>query len=347
MPTFSEGDKGVTTGAREPMTDVHLSGSENVGGGSLAPEVDPENGDEKADFKAAFWSAVTWLQNAFRPFRKAFLFPLKSATVAIWWLAVLWVVLYAAHLMLPSTLLPPSVGKFKEELFSNADDLFARKAEVAYDLRENSAERATEVWVANCLFADLDPRVKPQEAADLAYWNRATAMAYNLRGFSKDLAYRSQRYSEELDQFRNKSVWYASVLIVLGMLTTIVSALNSSQFGSGTTLSASTIKIVAIILPALATAITAYSSLNAPADATSMRSQVIYNVASLGAQMTSDLNQLSCSSRIKFDDLNKKVADWSQKYADTVVGIELSQGRPKSAGNSGQPLPAENKDGPH
>lgn len=359
MPTFSESDQSLATknsklidgdlrpptklgsASSEPLVSIDNNGAVSTvpieddakAGERPTPGIKHEVNSEKYGKNEPAFSMAKKIISAFRPFWKGFYAPFFIALLVVWWFVVLWIVLYSAHIIIPSSVLPYDVGSYKERFFYGADVLFGRQRPRQYDFRENSVQRASEVWIDKCLFSDLDRTQKPTNSKDLLYWNSAQAAAGHVSAFSEDLAYKSQRYWEELDQFRSKSVWYASILIVLGMLTTIVSALNSSQFGSGTNFSASTIKIFAIILPALATAITAYSSLNAPTDATSMRSQLIYNVASLGAQMTADLNQLGCKSRIEIEKLHAKISDWNMKYADTIVGIELSQGRSKSGGN--------------
>lgn len=285
-----------------------------------APVADPEARAEQIDTATAFKSVA--------PFAASIagwlVWPLKIAILLIAVVAIVWPTLYFVHLVVPSSVLPEQVAEFKQNLFKDADVYLGRQPE-----ENNKYNPAMSIGASVRLL--LSSCLPEQTEANGELYSRAQALFESVAIFAQEIAVTSGQYFLELSQLRSKTVWYASVLIVLGMLTTIVSALNSSQFGSGSSNSASFIKIVAIILPALATAITAYAALNASSDQTALKTQLVFNLTALGAQMNTDLNAIHCPIKAdsEIDAVYKKMAAWRQKQTDSILSVEFSQGRPK------------------
>ncbi|MBY3383206.1 hypothetical protein [Rhizobium laguerreae] len=326
-------------GAPLPTGETPTGDVKREAGGAVDPPAvaTPDPGEEKIDCAATFTAApftasiVGWLA-----------LPLKIAILGVATIAIVWSTLYFVHLVIPSRIFSPDIAQFKQDLFRDADVYLGRQEEISNNFNPAmSVGASVRVLLASCM-----PEENPENNG---LYIRAKGLFDSVAIFAQEIALTSGQYFVELNQLRSRTIWYASVLIVLGMLTTIVSALNSSQFGSGPSTSASFIKIVAIILPALATAITAYAALNASSDQTAVKSQLVFNLSALGAQMNTDLNAIHCpiEADSEIDTVYKKMAAWRQKQTDSILSIEFSQGRPKSTptgeegvGNGVTPTPA-------
>ncbi len=160
----------------------------------------------------------------------------------------------------------------------------------------------------------------------------------------------SAKLKQEASDIRQAQLYFSGTLILLGLLTTVVSALNSTQFGSGTNLSASVIKITAIILPALVTAVTAYGALVAAPDSASRKSQLVYNLIRLRTELVSYAHTLPCP--LTQDKVEVQVAgysNWSKRYGDIIASAEIDQpavqGEGQGKGDQNKPA-ANNSENP-
>ncbi|UFX12256.1 hypothetical protein [Sinorhizobium meliloti] len=251
-------------------------------------------------------------------FSSAFIKLLRGASVVVAGLCVVWLVLFALHVAIPSNVIAavhPNAAMLKDLFFEDADRALGRGINqpdspgVDGDFLRTTAGS----WDKQCL---RQGKIEPRRA-------RLGEQTFHL---TKEIYYRLNSYKKELEDLRQNSVIFASVLIMLGMATTIVSALNSSEFGSGTSRSASTIKVTAIVLPALGTAITAYAALYAPSDQAARKAQLVSNLTGIGSDISVVLTQATCPiPDADIASLERQLANWRRRLNDTVAGAETSE----------------------
>ena len=203
---------------------------------------------------------------------------LNSLFIFLTIISTVWFGLYVLHLLIPtqlvSTYYSENVGSFKSALFRPMDDMFGENDPYGDSELGIIVESGTTQWWLRICYPARPTKV--DETTENLRLNRLLA---SVSSKSFEIDRRSVQGQADLVSLRMASLWFSSVLIVLGMATTIVSALNSTEFGSGSSYSASMIKVTAIILPALATAVTAYSALYASSDQAARKTQLVYNLS--------------------------------------------------------------------
>ena len=133
-------------------------------------------------------------------------------------------------------------------------------------------------------------------------------------------------------------------IIAVGLTTTILVSFSATEFGKGDAPLARTIRILAIIFPALGTAAAAVNSFYSPRDEMTRANHTLASLSQLHGQIVTETWLLACAkdnttpSKI----LGDKLADWSKRYQDvlTVGDITKSTTNDRSqGGNPGQPKP--------
>lgn len=265
---------------------------------------------------------VSWVPSTFRTF-------VKLATLFVATLCVIWVVLFSLHFIIPTSVLAdplPKLAFLKEAMFANADAALGRNE---YDTQTQAPAQAqfiydtTYGWSETCL--------EPDQSAE---WARLRRLQNSTSVVARQIAITISEASTSLDTMRNTAVRFASLLILLGMATTIVSALNSSEFGSGSGKWAATIKITAIVLPALSTAITAYAALYSPPDLATRKAQLVSNLSSLGSDIAVAIADVPCPIRDQKDlvAIEKQLASWQKRLSEVVSNSII----PQPSSGSGQ-----------
>ena len=109
------------------------------------------------------------------------------------------------------------------------------------------------------------------------------------------------------------------VAIALGLATTVLVSLSSTEFGKGDGLLARSIRILAIVLPALGTATAAVAAFYSPGQSYSRATQALASYRQVHDQITTDLGPLQCPTSSKagaVNDLATKLAVWKKSLRD-------------------------------
>ncbi|ABF12345.1 hypothetical protein Rmet_5486 (plasmid) [Cupriavidus metallidurans CH34] len=109
------------------------------------------------------------------------------------------------------------------------------------------------------------------------------------------------------------------VAIALGLATTVLVSLSSTEFGKGDGRTARAIRILAIVFPALGTATAAVAAFYAPGQSYARASQALAGFRQVHDQIASDLGELTCptsSDPGAANDLSAKLAGWKKSLRD-------------------------------
>ncbi len=257
----------------------------------------------------------------------------KAALTFVGMVALLWGVLFSIHLAVPSGL----VAMWSPEFAAVKEEMFRPAAAIGLDTREEPPIRISgegqflyglaSNW-SDCLVPKDD-----QSKARIDRLGRSTQM------LAQEIGLTAAEASAGLEGLRSTAFRFAWTLILLGMATTIVSALNSSEFGSGSGRWASIIKVTAIILPALATAITAYAALYTPPDLATRKAQLVSNLSGLGSDMAVTLSEATCpiSKPDEIAALEKQMSGWRKRLSEVVSNANVPSPSSSSPGQTGTP----------
>ncbi|MGR6465784.1 hypothetical protein [Rhizobium sp. PAMB 3182] len=137
-----------------------------------------------------------------------------------------------------------------------------------------------------------------------------------------------QSYKDQLEQMRKVGARYTFALIVLGFLMTVVSAINSSEWSKEPGVRSTAIRLAAIALPALITAITATAALFAPNDSISRKSQLVFNLLTLQAEMNAAISALPCPvNETETATFQQSIADWNKRASTVIATAEFQPAR--------------------
>jgi hypothetical protein len=137
-----------------------------------------------------------------------------------------------------------------------------------------------------------------------------------------------QSYKGQLEQMRKVGARYTFALIVLGFLMTVVSAINSSEWSKEPGVRSTAIRLAAIALPALITAITATAALFAPNDSISRKSQLVFNLLTLQAEMNAAISGLPCPvNETETATFQQSIADWNKRASTVIATAEFQPAR--------------------
>jgi len=112
------------------------------------------------------------------------------------------------------------------------------------------------------------------------------------------------------------STWAA---ILLGLATTVLVSLGATEFGKGESRTARTIRILAIIFPALGTAAAAVTAFYAPREDLARSSQALASFRQVHDQIASELGPLNCPAprdAAANKEMAARVADWKKSLKD-------------------------------
>jgi hypothetical protein len=127
------------------------------------------------------------------------------------------------------------------------------------------------------------------------------------------------------------------VSIMIGMITTILVSVSSTEFGRGDGPRQKLIRVFAIIFPALGTAAAAVTSFYSPQAEWGQASRTLASVAQLHGQMALAVWKLPCTTTDTDDTsatpLMTALDDWSKRYTD-IQTISNASGAP-GGGNQG------------
>ena len=115
--------------------------------------------------------------------------------------------------------------------------------------------------------------------------------------------------------------------IFLGLVTTVLVSLSSTEFGRGDSQVARIIRILAIVFPALGTATAAVAAFYAPGETHSRASQALAGFRQVHDQIAGDLGALACPSSSEpaaGSELVNKLAVWKKSLRDAQTVKEAA-----------------------
>jgi hypothetical protein len=199
-------------------------------------------------------------------------------------------------------------------------------------------------WIQNCMgidtfdplneirFAFLPPTFQ-QLLGPLKGW--PSSIRRPTRG-ERALVQLSNNLAEQRVAFSSKvrsaySFWEATALvsIVIGMVTTILVSVSSTEFGRGDGRRQRLIRGLAIIFPVLGTATAAIINFYSPQAEWGQASRTLASLTQLHDQMSLALRKLPCSSTETDENssLTTALDDWSKRYVDIQTIASASGGQ--------------------
>jgi hypothetical protein len=234
-------------------------------------------------------------------------------------------------------------------------DYAAASSPTQYQLRSGSevevetqaasaSHRTVSGWVLNCLGLKHNQSI-PQRFLDMTYLVPADFASYGYADPSDGVRepYRLENAIVALSQTlaRQRIVlrarvesayrtWetFTLIAIALGMITTIIVSLSSTVYGRGEGRVATGMRILAVVMPALGTAVTAVIAFYGPQAEYNQESRTLASVRQLHGQMEVGVGKLRCIEHDKGDDpterdASRQVNEWSNRYAD-IQAISLT-----------------------
>lgn len=121
------------------------------------------------------------------------------------------------------------------------------------------------------------------------------------------------------------STWLA---ILIGLATTVLVSFGSTEFGKGDTKTARTIRILAIIFPALGTAAAAITAFYAPREDLARSSQALASLRQVHEQIAAELGSVKCPTRSEVEDgkgeITLKLVSWKKSLKDSRTITEAA-----------------------
>ncbi|MBY3472084.1 hypothetical protein HFN78_14270 [Rhizobium laguerreae] len=266
--------------------------------------------------------------------RKVFSFSIKSvcyaAGIVLFFLtaiASIWVLLLIIFTFIPNGALDPPLHSIAQNYFGPAQRALGLAQR--YDIRVQQMDgpiATAENWVQGCFpRPDRDKELNPTELTHLTFQRKVEAQAEGVNFYLDS-------YKNELVRMKRLASAFAAVLIILGMTTTIVSALNSSELGTGSGRTATIIKVTAIVLPALGTMVTAFAALYASTDQAARKAQLVYNLSALSTEMNEAYLSAVCpvTADTNLSDMETRLVSWSRRLSEIVANAEYSSGQSKA-----------------
>jgi hypothetical protein len=160
----------------------------------------------------------------------------------------------------------------------------------------------------------------PDEARKLTIYNEQRAILVLNRSLSFG------RISYQL-QAEDANSWFKFLTLLgigVGMLTTVVVSISSTEFGRGEGDREKAIRLLAIILPILGTVMPGVIAFYSPQTYVNQASRALTRVTQLHAQMAVNIWTLKCDLD---DDAKKRLNEWSARYVD-IQTISAAGGVP-------------------
>jgi hypothetical protein len=140
------------------------------------------------------------------------------------------------------------------------------------------------------------------------------------------------------------STWAA---IFLGLATTVLVSLGSTEFGKGDSRSSRTIRVLAIIFPALGTAAAAFTAFYAPREDLARSSQALASFRQVHDQIASEIGPLECpvsTDAVAGREIFVRVAGWKKSLKDArtvaeaaaLAAVDPAHGQIQSNAKSGE-----------
>jgi hypothetical protein len=133
------------------------------------------------------------------------------------------------------------------------------------------------------------------------------------------------------------------IIILLGLLTTIVVALSSTEYGKGELLRARLLRLFAITLPAIGTAVAAINAFYSPSQELVRATRTVSTLGQLHNQIALEVWTAGCDVQsTEPNAINNKTAQWIKRYQDIQ---SLAGTAAEAQPGGGGPTTAPRKDG--
>jgi hypothetical protein len=113
------------------------------------------------------------------------------------------------------------------------------------------------------------------------------------------------------------STWSA---VLLGLATTVLVSLSSTEFGKGDSRLSRSTRVLAIVFPALATAVAAITAFYAPREDLARSSQALVSARQIHDQIAADIGQVPCPSEEDAanggGEIARKLVEWKKSIRD-------------------------------
>jgi hypothetical protein len=113
------------------------------------------------------------------------------------------------------------------------------------------------------------------------------------------------------------STWSA---VFLGLATTVLVSLSSTEFGKGDSGVARSIRVLAILFPALGTAVAAIAAFYAPREDLARSSQALVSLRQIHDQIAADISQVPCPTEEEAahggGEITRKLVEWKKIIRD-------------------------------
>ncbi|NKQ73835.1 hypothetical protein C3Y89_26465 [Rhizobium sp. UPM1132] len=246
-------------------------------------------------------------------------------------IACLWIILFVVSRAVPQNLIYAIDSPLVYKIFGALTPLKPEETELS---------NVVAPWLSRCAAQDQGPQtpstlivVSPgqnsaRDIESLPFGNVGLRQGFSevtFQGYR--IASQIESSKRELAQLRWESNLFTTTLIMLGFLTTVFAAANSSDLWKDKPRATIWIKSAAIVLPALATAMTAVQTVYASPDALSRKAQLVYSLVNLQSEIAATLTELDCPTDAKMPaDLKRAAAEWNRRFGATLANTEFSQG---------------------
>jgi hypothetical protein len=263
--------------------------------------------------------------------------PIRWAINLLIILLCLWVSFYAL-----GYLLPRYVADYSRFITNEAFARFDFPSPFMFEQQQQTyvaADINSSQWFYVCqpeaalLSADQsisNPYYRDRASPALSSWSaldqRSYAAMQPILAYSTRLARQIESSKQELEDLRLVSRAFVTTIILVGFATTVIAAANSSDLWKDRPRTSLTIKALAIIFPAMTTALAAIQTVYAAPDALSRKAQLVFTLVNLQTEMTASLTQGQCPVDGKLSDaLRASLADWTKRFGTTIATAEFTQ----------------------
>jgi hypothetical protein len=282
-------------------------------------------------------------------FRTTVLFLFKATALIICTILCVFVIGWIALFVLPQQL--------KEDMISSLGFThYGEKIDESEDLSYANTPANDHVyvgqWIMNCLkihsVRDIPANIYSDFAppGNLGEGNRGAEPITLLVSYKNLIRLSKYVSSARLSLNNNVKKLYSFyqistiITIALGFITTVLVSLRSTEFGQGDTRIAKSIRVLAIVFPALGTASAAIIAFYSPQAKMNSASHTSANLAQLDSQITLGIAELGCASGQDDDNdkaLGEKVLQWTKRYQDIQTVAETTPSGGTKTDETGAP----------
>lgn len=190
-------------------------------------------------------------------------------------------------------------------------------------------------WVNNCRVVVPIEEIEPNKIYSVEYGREINLSERSLMALNNSLTRQRSYLDRKMKSSYNFLEIATIVTISIGLITTILVSISSTEFGRGDGTQQRTIRILAIVFPALGTAVAAVIAFYSPQAQWTQASRTLASITQLHSQMALGVWKLPC---LKPDpDPNKAVVitqldEWAKRYSDIQTVSSATGGSSAASG---------------